>query len=350
MYHQIANFGRLGASLRSFSTASDPLRPFAPFLASPLKVVVLDGGLTTSLPNGAEKHHLWGHQLLYGVDGGLPELKQVHRNFLESGADCIGSLTYKLSHEMISQCDEKGMLPAESHVSVEDLFHRAIGTAKEARDEFWAANENTNRIKPLVFASCGSFDDSTKLFVGQTDPNTKTASNQRGDMLRAEIKLYYERKLRSIAMCDPDGVAIETLPSLEEAVIAAEALETVNAEIGDGSPLPGWISFICMDSTQTNSGDSFGECIQELGSWTKYPHTIALGINCVNPAWAETLLTTAKGVLKTHDGQEEKILAIYPNTGTSRHTLPFVDHMILSPQAKCGMHEKGTAAGEKQMI
>ena len=40
--------------------------------------------------------------MLFGSDGGLEALTAVHRQFLDNGADVIGSLTYKLSHEFIS--------------------------------------------------------------------------------------------------------------------------------------------------------------------------------------------------------------------------------------------------------
>jgi len=78
--------------------------------------VVLDGGLTTSLPNDAEKHHLWGNQLLFdnvedeAGSRGLDMLYRTHYSFMDAGADIIGTMTYKVSHELVQQCDEREML------------------------------------------------------------------------------------------------------------------------------------------------------------------------------------------------------------------------------------------------
>lgn len=126
---------RGGRSLARRFPSTRAQSPFAPFLASPSGVCVLDGGLTTALPNEAEQHFLWGHQLLFGEDGGLEVLKGVHRAFLDSGADCIGSQTYKLSHEMIFLCGERGMLADlrnSEAVTTEELYSRAIQTADGA--------------------------------------------------------------------------------------------------------------------------------------------------------------------------------------------------------------------------
>eukprot|EP00392_Amoebophrya_sp_AT5.2_P005389 g5398.t1 len=143
---------------------------FEPFLRR-FGVCLLDGGLTTALPNGAEKHFLWGHQLLYGLDGGLEALKKTHRQYLDAGAHVIGTLSYKLSLELLVECRNRGMLqqvlkdafadPASTadlapHAQL--LFSRSVAAAREARDEFVAARSaaggNTKADpKPLVFAS-----------------------------------------------------------------------------------------------------------------------------------------------------------------------------------------------------
>ena len=75
---------------------------FYPFVSSK-GAAILDGGMTTSLPPEAGKHFLWGMQLLFSRKG-LEQLYAVHYKFLESGADAIETLSYKLSEEIITIC------------------------------------------------------------------------------------------------------------------------------------------------------------------------------------------------------------------------------------------------------
>lgn len=305
--------------------------PFEPFLQRQ-KVVVLDGGLTTSLPNGAEKHHLWGHQLLYGLDGGLDALYTTHYKMLAQGADCIGSLTYKLSHELIADCRARGMLKGvedsegQRAVSVEELYSRAVGQAKRARDEFWAACRRQGGggegaaqrpLRPLVFASCGPFGDATKLFTGQTDPDTAHFEKE-----LEKMRQYYGRKLACIADCAPDGVAIETLPGRDEAVVAAQALRGVREARARGAGeqgVPGWVTFICKDGAHTNNGDLLEDCVRVLA--TEYTDVlVGVGVNCVHPKFAKELLGTCKRVVAEAAAargcaSQRLAVIVYPNSG-----------------------------------
>ncbi len=208
----------------SFAPHRSASNCFQPFLTK-YGACILDGGLTTSLPNNAEKHFLWGHQLLYNLDGGLPALKKVHLDFLNAGAKVIGTLSYKLSLELVKECWKRGMLndmeekcaaeeELESHTEM--LFQRSIQAAKDARDEYWSGRIKTasttttahlgndsskppataepllnESVKPLVFGSVGPCRDSTMLFVGATDPNTRSD----GSEMEIRMRTYYRQKL-----------------------------------------------------------------------------------------------------------------------------------------------------------
>mmetsp|Transcript_56829 Transcript_56829/g.158269 ORF Transcript_56829/g.158269 Transcript_56829/m.158269 type:complete len:390 (+) Transcript_56829:53-1222(+) len=296
----------------------------APFLQAPPHVCILDGGLTTSLPNDVGKHFLWGHQLLYGFDGGLPALKQVHRSFLVNGADVIGTLTYKLSHEMLDRCKERGLLDSlseeEGSLPAEALFARSVGAAVEARDEFWtehlASPSSSTRQKPLIFASCGPFVDSTQLFRGATDPNTRSG----GQDDTAEMRAYYERKLTALRDCAPDGIAVESLAGSREGLIAAEVLQSLE--------IPGWISFCCKDAEHTNSGERLADCANAIldqsrrfsssEDHSKVNWVQALGVNCVHPDNAPSLIGTLRKAVDEFEPlsmKDRPAVVAYPNSG-----------------------------------
>ena len=156
-------FHKAQATGRCFSTNS--VKPANPLLnlfkaassATP-RTPLLDGGITTSLPEPTQKHALWGHQVLFGLDGGVEALAASHRRFLECGADVIGSMTYKLSHEFLLSVRDHGLtdeLPEGDTIEAEELYRRALGASKTAIEDFWAANTDPERLKPLLFASCG---------------------------------------------------------------------------------------------------------------------------------------------------------------------------------------------------
>ena len=65
--------------------------------------------------------------MLFGCCGGLESLTAIQRQCLDDGADVIGSLTYKLSHEFISNlrdADAMAGIPEGNTVEVEELFRR----------------------------------------------------------------------------------------------------------------------------------------------------------------------------------------------------------------------------------
>jgi homocysteine S-methyltransferase len=296
--------------------------PFAPFLAVQ-KAVVLDGGLSTALPEGSQEHPMWGCQLLFNADGGLDALKAVHRTWLDNGADVIGTLTYKLSADLVDGSRELGMLEAidakVGHVPVEALFRRAVGAAVTARDEYVASNPEQfgerKRPRPLVFASIGPAKDATTAFVGATDPNTRS----RGDEETVSLKHYYQRQLGHIfqpgADTAADGVAVETLAGSVEALAAAECLlEAMQDEQVPLAPGCALISFCCDSGSRTTSGESLGEVVTELVS--RYPTVVsAVGVNCISPAIAQDCVSEIRDALVTAGFSSEISVAVYPNSG-----------------------------------
>jgi len=289
--------------------ASAPGSPFDPFLQN--GTVVLDGGLSTSLPNGLEDHFLWAHQLLYGMDGGLDVLKKVHREFLDNGADVIGTLTYKFSAETLNAVEKAGLLKdiENNHLTVGELMSRSVGAAVQARDEFWEEYQASvagsssgsqdgfvtvpkSRSKPLVFGSCGPFNDND-VFKGATDPNTKGS----GDDEESVLRCHYSMKIALLKAAGVDGIAAESLPGKHEAMIAAEEMEKAG--------VPGWISFCCQDDAHTNNGELLSDCVKAVSS---VPAVKAVGMNCFNPKYAESLIQIAKE-------NTDRPIGVYPNSG-----------------------------------
>ena len=90
---------------------------------------MLDGGLATELERrGAVLDSaLWSAKLLLDDPDALTE---VHRSFLEAGADCISTATYQASFEGF---ERKGVHRAEA----ERLMLGAVALATRAVDDFF---------------------------------------------------------------------------------------------------------------------------------------------------------------------------------------------------------------------
>ena len=269
---------------------------FYPFVSSK-GAAILDGGMTTSLPPEAGKHFLWGMQLLFSKKG-LEQLYAVHYKFLESGADAIETLSYKLSEEIITICHEKGWMDKlreeiisedptdwiETGIDSEtnlptmgELYQRSVGTATRARDDY--VNKTNAQLKPLVIACFGPHDDACILFSGQTDPITSSRKQsimaiekskgvrKLDDAHIQKMHDYYRRKLTGFLLDSkilPDMVLFETLPSVKEALIAMEELSLINDKLPKIVPCN--VSFIphpVFGPDKINKGDHLADAVDE---------------------------------------------------------------------------------------
>lgn len=267
--------------------------------------IVLDGGLGTSLDSGvAQKHVLWGMQLLLTEDG-RGKISDVHTDFLRAGADIILTSSYKVSKEILTVSGAfdgafPDMFPGiadsnEQERFADELLCETVRIAQHARDVYWnSQQEGGKRPRPLVAAAVGPAGDNCRIFVGTTDPNTVVT-----DLSDEVMEQYYRRKLSSLVKAGPDLIAIETMPSLREAELAQRIL----SEIAPCMPLV--LSLICTSEDALPSGDMWVDAIRALQSRS---NVVALGLNCTAPQFVRPLLTAASAVTT-------KPLVAYPNSG-----------------------------------
>lgn len=216
-------------------------------------IILLDGGMGQELVQRTSKRDnpLWGVAVMLEQ----PEIvKQVHREYIEAGADVITVNTYSATPARFKQS------------GVEDKFERAqqlaVKIASDARAEVGRPVRIAGCLPPLV----GSY--------------------------KAEIAMGFERSLsdyRQIVEQQAEGVDLficETMASIDEAKGA------VTAAMESGKPV--WLAWTLTDddSATIRSGDSLTDALDAmLGSGID-----ATLINCSKPetissAWS-TLATT----------------------------------------------------------
>ena len=238
---------------------------------------VLDGGMATELERrGCDiSGPLWSAHVL---DTSPDIIHQVHIDYLRAGADCISTVSYQVS----------ALGYAELGRSVSDAscaLRQSVEIARATLDDF---RQESSR-PTFVAASLGPYG--AALHNG-------AEFHGRYDIAFDDLARFHAERLAVIADTEADLVALETVPSLEEARAIAAALA--------GFPsMAAWVSFTCRDERRVAHGEPLTECAALLDS---YPQVVAIGVNCTQPTFIPALI----GEIKSASG---KPVFVYPNSG-----------------------------------
>jgi S-methylmethionine-dependent homocysteine/selenocysteine methylase len=109
---------------------------------------------------------------------------------------------------------------------------------------------------------------------------------------------FHERRLRLLLAAEPDCIAVETQPRLDEALSIVRLLEHLDAP-------DAWVTFTCRDGERTAHGEPIENAIAAVAS---SPKVVAVGVNCTAPEYVDELLSRARTVT-------DLPLIAYPNAG-----------------------------------
>ena len=228
--------------------------------------ILLDGGLATALEDlgNTFTSELWTGELLKSAPD---QIRDAHAAFVKAGAEIIITSTYQVS---FPGCIAKGW----THQEVVDALKLSVELAREANS-------------PKVAASIGPYG--AYLADG---------SEYRGNykVTDEELKSFHKERLEILIACNPDFLAIETIPEIREARVLLELLRELKNSIAV------WIAFSCKDEIHLSSGETFRDAAKvakELGA--DY-----VGINCTSPEFVTGLLGSAK---------DYGPFVVYPNAG-----------------------------------
>lgn len=256
----------------------DPTTPFI----SRQGLLILDGGLATELERrGADLNDpLWSARLLLEE----PELiRRVHLDYLTAGADCVVSASYQATFEGFAR---RGLDTRETA----SLLRLSVDLAMQAREEFLVRlGDSGTRLRPLVAASIGPYG----AFLAD-------GSEYRGDygLSDDELETFHRRRLTVLETSGADLLAVETIPSRDEALAIARLLDST-----DG--IAAWMSFSCRDERSLCDGTPLDRVVAQIDDCSRI---IAVGVNCTAPKLVSGLLREAAKVT-------DKPLVAYPNTG-----------------------------------
>ena len=207
-----------------------PQNPIPPFLEDP-GYLVLDGGLASELEHAGFDlgDHLWSARLLLEAPEAIAE---IHRQYLEAGADCIISASYQATIEGFMACVATAAIAAET-------IRGAVALAVEARDGFWAnLRDRGDRRKPQdcshrprrsgVARSPSRLRLVARVVLGRED---EVAFRETVDLVRVDRHLDTspgEQDVRVVALglgnlAEPGG-EIECLADVAERVLLLEVV------------------------------------------------------------------------------------------------------------------------------
>lgn len=238
---------------------------------------VLDGGMATELERrGCNiSGPLWSAHVL----AESPEtIEDVHLSYLEAGADCILTASYQVSAMGYA---ELGQPPSSAAAALRQSVDLAV-----------AARERYRRQSPRPVWIAAS--------LGPYGAALHNGSEYHGnyDVGFADLVRFHAERLAVLEDTEADFVALESVPSLEEAEAIVEALH-------QHPVVKGWISFTCKDELHVSHGEKLVHCAEFLD---KQKQVIAVGINCTQPRFIRPLI----GEVKQGTG---KPVVVYPNSG-----------------------------------
>lgn len=246
------------------------------------RIAIIDGAMATELEaRGCDLNDdLWSARVLLEQ----PELiRAVHLDYFNNGADIAITASYQATVDGFAK---RGL----SREQALDLIRKSVQLAQEARDEFWAKEENrVGRIRPLVAGS-----------VGPYGAYLADGSEYRGDYILSEDELiaFHRPRIEALIASGADLLACETIPC----GIEARALIRLLAEFPN---MFAWFTFTAKDGEHISNGERIADIAAFLDG---QPQAAAIGINCTSPLHIPSLVREIKQ-------NSSKPIIVYPNSG-----------------------------------
>ncbi|XP_025078873.1 LOW QUALITY PROTEIN: uncharacterized protein LOC112554990 [Pomacea canaliculata] len=233
-------------------------------MSSKKPVVVLDGGTGSSLAEMGfqeiEGDPLWSALV---VNTSPQAVVDLHKAFLQNGADVVVSATYQASIE--GHMKRFGLSEAQAA----DLITEGVNLARRARNE---VQENTGRAC-WVAGSVGPYG---AILCDRSEYNGRYAES----MSIQELTSWHIPRLAAILKGQPDILAIETIPVVKEVEAILESLKK----------FPGakaWVSYQCKDGGHTGHGENIRDAMRAA---VQSDQVVAVGVNCTSPSHITPIL------------------------------------------------------------
>ena len=249
-----------------------------PSLGAVTDVTLLDGGLATELERRGHdlSDDLWSARLLRDDPG---EVRDTHLAFFRAGARVATTASYQASVEGFAA---QGVAEA----AAARLIASSVALAREAA----AIAEQEDGVRRQVAASIGPYG--AVLADGSEYSGDYGVTDQ-------HLRDFHGPRLELLAAAGPDLLAVETVPSEQEATVLLGLLEELSTGI------PAWLSLTCADGSTTRRGE---DVARVFGLAAGLDTVVGVGVNCTAPEHVEALVAAAVAA-------SGKPAVAYPNSG-----------------------------------
>jgi homocysteine S-methyltransferase len=238
---------------------------------------ILDGGMATELERRGHdiSGPLWSARVL---DEAPDAIRQVHLDYLHAGADCISTASYQVSAMGYAELGR----PQEDAART---LRQSVEIAEQARAEYRRESD-----RPVLIA--------TSLGPYGAALHNGAEFHGRYSISPDQLVSFHAERLAIAAETTADLIALETIPSLEEA-------RAILAALARFPQLRAWLSFTCRNTKHVAHGEKFSDCAALLNASEQ---VVAVGINCTHPRFVASLIAAAKSATS-------RPIFVYPNSG-----------------------------------
>jgi homocysteine S-methyltransferase len=241
-------------------------------------LTLLDGGFATELERRGNdlSDDLWSARLLADDP---EEIVATHLAFFRAGARVATTASYQASVEGFAR---HGLGRADA----EGLLRNSVRLARVAA----SLAEAEDGVGRLVAASVGPY--------GAVRADGSEYSGDYG-VTDEFLREFHRSRMAVLADAGADLLALETVPSMQEAAVLLELLD----EMPEGTSA--WLSLTCADARRTRRREDVAEVFRLAASSDRL---VAVGVNCTAPEHVTALVAAAVQA-------SGKPAIAYPNSG-----------------------------------
>lgn len=309
-------------------------------------ILLMDGGVSTHLeqliaPQTSFSHReLWSSSLLLTQEG-RNTTQQGHADWLVAGSNIVTTVTYQCHFGLASgsssrstvvdtrvaddrdthdSTSESGMVVSKDTMS--EMIRQGVHLARKAIEEHMLSSPSNDRLEcPFyVVASTGPYGAAMadgSEYTGRYPPHVDEEA----------LLTFHRQKAAALWGCRPDGLAVETVPNLQEVQVVCQVLQELSHQDRDKAQqqlqprnCSCWISLACQDGTRLNDGNLLQDALDSIESVDPYNECVsAVGVNCCDSVHIASLVNIlAQHVISTSQNKRcPRGIVLYPNSGES---------------------------------
>jgi homocysteine S-methyltransferase len=324
-------------------------------------ILLMDGGVSTHLeqliaPQTFSHRELWSSSLLL-TEEGRKFIERGHGDWLQAGSDIITTVTYQCHFGLVKSKstvdhqhydnNKSNNNEVISQSTMSDMIQNGVLLARNAIQQYLDPTTTTT----TTTTTSNTTDSSTSTTIPKLGPFVVASTGPYGAAMadgseytgaypphvtQQALKDFHQQKAKVLWDCHSDGLAVETIPNLQEVGVVCQVLKELQQEQeqkhqsqqGIASSGSGrrvcccWISLACRNGTEMNDGNLLQDALHVIQSMDPHHQYIAaIGVNCCDSAHIPSLVNIiAHHVVHNSSpqtGLSPRGIVLYPNSGES---------------------------------